>query len=76
MAIGFAWINYGPEALSQVGLVEGILNMVFAHLEETAQIRIKVVIRILLYYLYNPFPFVIVLSEYMLLLLFYIRGIV
>ncbi|XP_019849729.1 PREDICTED: exportin-5-like isoform X1 [Amphimedon queenslandica] len=48
MATGYAWINYGPESLSQVGIVERILNMVFGHLEETAQMRIKVVIRNLL----------------------------
>ena len=47
MSVGFAWINYGPESLSQVGLVEGILTMVFADLAETSQLRIKPIIRIL-----------------------------
>lgn len=47
MALGFAWINYGPDSLAEVGFIEGVLNMVFVHLKDTTQLRIKPIIRIL-----------------------------
>lgn len=47
MAVGFAWATYGPDALSEVGFVEGVITNVFAHLADTSQLRIKSIIRIL-----------------------------
>ena len=47
MAVGFAWATYGPDSLSEVGFVEGVITNVFTYLADTSQLRIKSVIRIL-----------------------------
>ena len=48
MAVGFAWATYGPDSLSEVGFVEGVITNVFAHLADTSQLRIKSIIRMLM----------------------------
>ena len=48
MAVGFAWATYGPDSLSEVGFIEGVITNVFTHLADTSQLRIKSIIRILL----------------------------
>lgn len=42
LAVGFAWVVYGPQSL-----VEGVLHNVFSHLNDTLPLRIKPIIRML-----------------------------
>ena len=41
MAVGFAWVVYGPQCLSECGVFDSILHNVFEHLLDSLPLRIK-----------------------------------
>ena len=45
MAVGFAWVVYGPQCLSECGVLDSILHNVFEHLLDSLPLLIKPVLR-------------------------------